>query len=336
MGRSLLGLMALGETTVDFEHAATRIAILGAGLMGAQIGCEYALAGHPVQWLVRERARAEPRVEQALALALRHGLADEAALERARSLMSYEDSEASSNGENAELARPSPELIVESLPEELALKADVLGPLAARHPGAIVASNTSSLSLSALGEAAGVSERIVGTHYWNPPLLMPLVEVLAGGHTPLELRDRVIRLLRAIGKRPVTLEREADGLLWNRLQLAVLRECEWLVEHGVATPETIDEVMRDGLARRWRLTGPFETVGLGGAQTFDAIATNLYPVLSDAKSGDGFAAHVPHDAERLAALRERRDDALAAELRAERGTDVQRVPHAERSVDASN
>ena len=328
--------MDLDETTVDSERAQARVAILGAGLMGAQIGCEYALGGHSVQWLVRERARAEPRVEQALALALRHGLASEEALERAHALMSYagEDGFVGGNSEGSQPAAPSPELIVESLPEELSLKAAVLGPLAARHPHAIVASNTSSISLSALGEAASVGERIVGTHYWNPPLLMPLVEVLAGDHTPQRLRDRVVGLLRAIGKRPVVLEREADGLLWNRLQLAVLRECEWLVEHGVATPETIDEVMRDGLARRWRLTGPFETVGLGGAQTFDAIAANLYPVLSDAKSSDGFAPRVPRGGERLAALRERRDNALAAELRAERGAAASRVLPAERSAGA--
>ncbi len=284
--------------------------IVGAGLMGAQIGCEYALAGCTVWWIVRECARAEQRVEQALALALQHGLADEPAVSHARASMSWDEPTAD-DGEQ-------PELIVESLPEDLALKAAVLGPLVARHPDAIVASNTSSISLSALGEAAGASERIVGTHYWNPPLLMPLVEVLAGERTPLALRDRVVELLRTIGKRPVVLGAEADGLLWNRLQLAVLRECEWLVEHGVATPETIDEVMRDGLARRWRLTGPFETVGLGGAQTFDAIAENLYPVLSDAKTGSGFAGHVPSDPDELNALRERRDEALAAELRAER------------------
>ena len=132
----------------------------------------------------------------------------------------------------------------------------------------------------------------MGTHYWNPPLLMPLVETIAGPHTPRELLDAVLGLLRAIGKRPIVLEREATGLLWNRLQLAVLRECEWLVEHGVATPQTIDEVMRDGLARRWRLTGPFETVGLGGAKTFDAIAANLFPLLSSATAGRGFGRHV--------------------------------------------
>jgi 3-hydroxybutyryl-CoA dehydrogenase len=290
-----------------------RVAIVGAGLMGAQIGCEYALAGCAVQWIVRDRARAEQRVEQALALVSQHGLADEPTVSRAHVSMSWGNVETDDYD-----ALDEPELIVESLPEELTLKAEVLGPLAARHPGAIVASNTSSISLGALGEAAGVAKRIVGTHYWNPPLLMPLVEVVAGKRTPLALRERVEALLRAIGKRPVVLDHEVDGLLWNRLQLAVLRESLWLVEHGVATPETIDEVMRDGLARRWRLTGPFETVGLGGAQTFDAIAANLFPVLSDAKSASGFASHVPSDRDRLAALRERRDRALAADLRGER------------------
>jgi 3-hydroxybutyryl-CoA dehydrogenase len=306
--------MDLDEMTRGSDREPARVAILGAGLMGAQIGCEYALGGCRVSFVVRERARAERRVEQALALALAHELADEAALARARTLIGYDGS---AGGSLASDAR-SPELIVESLPEDLSLKADALGALAARFPRATVASNTSSISISALGDAAGVSERIVGTHYWNPPLLMPLVETIAGRHTPRELLVDVLELLRAIGKRPVVLEREATGLLWNRLQLAVLRECEWLVEHGVATPAAIDEVMRDGLARRWRLTGPFETVGLGGAQTFDAIAANLYPVLSSATSGGGFDAHVPHDPAVLAKLRERRDAELAAELHRER------------------
>jgi 3-hydroxybutyryl-CoA dehydrogenase len=283
------------------------VAIVGAGLMGSQIGCEYALGGCHVTWVVRDRARSERRVEQALAVARDHALADEPALARARASMSYGESDAR-----------SPQLIVESLPEDLSLKADLLGELAARYPQATIASNTSSLSISALGEAAGVGERIVGTHYWNPPLLMPLVETIAGPHTPRELLVAVLELLRAIGKRPIVLEREATGLLWNRLQLAVLRECEWLVEHGVATPQTIDEVMRDGLARRWRLTGPFETVGLGGAKTFDAIAANLFPLLSSATAGGGFERHVPSDPAVLARLRERRDEALAAELRSER------------------
>jgi 3-hydroxybutyryl-CoA dehydrogenase len=284
----------------------TRVAGVGAGLMGSQIGCEYALAGCEVVWIVRDRAAAQARIDAALALAVHHGLADAGAVELAKGRMRF-------GGEQDAI-----EVIVESLPEDLALKAAVLAPLAAAHPDAVLATNTSSISISALGEAAGAAERIVGTHYWNPPLLMPLVEVVAGERTPAALRDRLAELLRAIGKRPVLLEREAPGLLWNRLQLAVLRECLWLVEHGIASPATIDEVMRDGLARRWRLTGPFETVGLGGAQTFDAIAANLFPVLSDATASSGFVPHVPSDPQLLAELRDRRDEALAAELRAER------------------
>jgi 3-hydroxybutyryl-CoA dehydrogenase len=306
----------------------TRIALVGAGLMGSQIGCEYALAGCEVVWVVRDRAAAQARIDRALALVRHHGLADAASVDLARGLMRFggeqgSGGEPSPGGEPSVGGRPNaaedaPDVIVESLPEDLALKADVLRPLLAARPDAVLATNTSSIAISALGEAAGAAERIVGTHYWNPPLLMPLVEVVAGERTPVALRDRLAELLRTIGKRPVLLEREVPGLLWNRLQSAMLRECLWLVEHGVATPETIDEVMRDGLARRWRLTGPFETVGLGGAQTFDAIAANLFPLLSDATGTSGFEPHVPHDPRLLAELRERRDEALAATLRHER------------------
>jgi 3-hydroxybutyryl-CoA dehydrogenase len=305
----------------------TRVALVGAGLMGSQIGCEYALAGCTVDWIVRDRAAAGERVEQALALVLRHGLADEDAVEAARARMSFASVEQASS-DRAPV--PEPDLIVESLPENLELKAQVLGELCARHPDAVLASNTSSISIERLGEVAGVPERILGTHYWNPPLLMPLVELVAGERTPTQALERVAQLLRQAGKRPVILDHEVPGLLWNRLQLALLRECLWLVENGVAAPETIDEVMRDGLARRWRLTGPFETVGLGGAGTFDAIAENLFPVLSDASAGSGFAAHVPTDPELLSGLRERRDSALAAELRAERQHDRPAEPRAER------
>ena len=287
-----------------------RVAVVGAGLMGAQIGCEYALGGHAVLWIVRDRAAAAARVERALSLALEHRLAAAPDVAAARERMLYREGPVGSEGELG--------VIVESLPESLELKAEVLGELCARHPEAILATNTSSIAITALGEATGAAERIVGTHYWNPPLLMPLVEVVGGERTPVDLRERVAGLLRGIGKRPVILEHEVPGLLWNRLQMAVLRESLWLVQQGVATPEAIDEVMRDGLARRWRLTGPFETVGLGGAPTFDAIAENLFPVLCDAKAGSGFAAHVPTDPRLLAALRARRDEALAAELRAER------------------
>jgi 3-hydroxybutyryl-CoA dehydrogenase len=297
------------ELAAQLSGSDRRVAVVGAGMMGSQIGCEYALGGWQVTWVARDARRARARVEQALALAVRHGVSDAAGADGARARMHFGSGGAGARG---------PGLIVESLPEDIELKAAVLGPLCAAHPSAVIASNTSSLSISALGEALGAQGRMLGTHYWNPPLLMALVEVVGASGTPAGTVEAVAAVLRELGKRPVVLAREVPGLLWNRLQLAVLRECLWLVREGICTPAAIDEVMRDGLARRWRLTGPFETVGLGGAATFDAIASNLFPRLSSADAGDGFAAHVPDDAELLDRLRERRDAGLAAELRGER------------------
>jgi 3-hydroxybutyryl-CoA dehydrogenase len=257
------------------------VVVVGAGRMGSQIGTEYARAGHRVTFLVRSRGRAgaAPAVESA----------DEIAT--------------------------APELVVESLPEDLELKASVVRPLLARWPEAIFATNTSSLEIGALGAAAGAPERTIGTHYWNPPLLMPLVEVIAGPETAPAVVERVVALLEAIGKRPIRVRRDVPGFIWNRLQFALLREALWLLDAGVASAEDIDEVVRDGLARRLRLTGPFETAELGGLETFAQVAENLFPVLSNATDAPRLREWTPRDEAELAALARRRDAALARELR---------------------
>jgi 3-hydroxybutyryl-CoA dehydrogenase len=285
------------------------VAVLGTGLMGAQIACEYALGGWSLVCVSRRPEAAEARLREALKLVERERLAPDSACAAAATRVRFATP-------GADVGRC--ELIVESLPEDLDLKAEVLGALAADQTEALVATNTSSISISTLGDAAGVSGRIVGTHYWNPPLLMPLVEIVAGEGTPSERLDEITAVLTELGKRPIRLDREVPGLLWNRLQAAVLRECLWLVEEGAAPPQVLDEVMRDGLARRWRLTGPFETVGLGGAQVFDAIADNVFPSLSDAQSGTGFSPHVPTDPDQLETLRRARDEELARLIREER------------------
>lgn len=284
----------------------TAVAVLGAGLMGAQIGCEYALGGHSVVFVTRDPARGRERVTEALELVTRYGLADLAAVRAATRRIAYRDA--------CEGDEPV-ELVVESLPEDREVKAGVLRTAAAWRPDATIATNSSSIPASELGVLAGVEDRIVTAHYWNPPLLMPLVEVLGGPDTATRRTRQVVEVLTGLGKRVVLLGAESPGLLWNRLQLALLREALWVVEQGVATPEQVDEVMRDGLARRWRLTGPFETVALGGASLFDAIASNLFPQLSAAEEPSGFGPHVGTDVEALAELRRHRDEALARELR---------------------
>ena len=147
---------------------------------------------------------------------------------------------------------------------------------------------------------------------------MPLVEVVRGEGTAQEHVSAVSRTLRSIGKRPVEVERDVPGFVWNRLQFALLRECVWLRQNDVATSEQIDEIVRDGLARRWRVIGPLATAALGGPATFDAIAQRLFPVLSNAVLPPDFASQITQSREELESLRVARDAALIAELRAER------------------
>ena len=98
--------------------------------------------------------------------------------------------------------------------------------------------------------ACGAPERTVGTHYWNPPLLMPLVEIISGAHSTPEAVELARGAVASSGKRPVLVQRDVPGFIWNRLQHALLREARWIVDNGVATPEAVDEVVRFGNARR--------------------------------------------------------------------------------------
>lgn len=285
-----------------------KIVLLGPGLMGAQIACEYAIGGHDVTVLARRPEMASERIERGFATARKHGLISDTEAEEARGRISITGEWTRTEGAD---------IIVESVVEDLAAKREALEPVVARNPGAIVASNTSSIPISAIGEAIGAGERTIGAHYWNPPLLMPMVEVIRGGATTDATVERMKATLRALGKRPVQVDRDVEGFAWNRLQLALLREAVWLVENGVASPRTVDEIVRDGLARRWRYTGPFQTAALGGAATFERVAALLWPALSQATSLQNLRQWLDEEPEVTEPLRERRDRGLAADMRAD-------------------
>jgi 3-hydroxybutyryl-CoA dehydrogenase len=282
------------------------VLVVGAGLMGSQIGCEYSLGGHPTTFLVRDVERSRARVSSAFAVAVEAGLAGNEAAAEAQRKMAFVETVASVD--------EATELVVESVPEDIGVKVAVLGDLARWLPGATIASNTSTIPLTELGAAIDAAEQTVGTHYWNPPLLMPLVEIIAGERTSEETLETVSTRLAALGKEPVHVERDVPGFIWNRLQAALLRESLWLVDEGVATPETVDRVVRSGLARRYRYTGPFETVALGGIDSWTRVAANLFPRLSNAAGAAALGRSLVYDDEALDAARVRRDRGLAREL----------------------
>ena len=285
-----------------------KIILLGPGLMGSQIACEYALGGHEVVVLARRPDVGRERIERGFTTAREHELAtpDQIAAARERLMIAREVDGAD-----------GAQVIVESVVEDLVEKKTALLPVVSRNPDAVVATNTSSIPITAIGAATGAAERTVGVHYWNPPLLMPMVEIIRGDETAAAVVTEMTTTLRALGKRPVLIDRDVKGFAWNRLQLALLREAVWLVDNGVASPATVDEIVRDGLARRWRYTGPFQTAALGGAATFERVANLLWPALSTATSLENLRQWLDESPETTGPLRDRRDRGLAADRRAD-------------------
>lgn len=284
-----------------------RLLVVGAGLMGAQIAVEYALGGWDVSCLVRDEHRTRERIAGALAVAQSAGLADLPTAHRLAAAIALAASPADLRGR--------PELIVESLPEDLECKVGVLGPLARSFPDAAIASNTSSLSITELGARLGAGPRTVGTHYWNPPLLMPPVELVLGEETAPALVAQLRGSLEELGKLVVVVAHDVPGFIWNRLQAALVREATHLVSSGVASARDVDVVVREGLARRLRYCGPFETIALGGVATWQSVMANLFPELSTTSVAPDLEQFVSLTGEPLRALRARRDVGLAGELR---------------------
>jgi 3-hydroxybutyryl-CoA dehydrogenase len=279
-----------------------RVVVIGAGLMGAQIGVEYALGGHEVTLVARNATRARERADTGFGLVHKHRLAREDEIEVAHERLSV----------TTDAAREGWDFVVESAPEDMDLKVELLRPLAEGSPDTILGSNTSSLSVTELGDRIGAPERTLGTHYWNPPLLMPLVEVVPGERTDSTVVERVREVLETLGKRPVVVQ-DVAGFVWNRLQMAVLREALWLVENGIASTDTVDEILTYGLARRWRNVGFFRAIALGGVDTWQRSARNLVPEIS-ASSEIGDLRRWVHENGELAAIAERRDQGLAEDL----------------------
>lgn len=147
----------------------------------------------------------------------------------------------------------------------------------------VLTSNTSGLSITAIGEAVKKPERFAGMHWVNPPHIIPLVEVIAGDKTAEETLTIVKEVAESIHKKPVLVKKDVNGFILNRLQFSVLREALHIVENGIASAEDVDNVMKYGLGMRYAAIGPFETVDLGGLDTFYKVGSYLFRELSDQK-----------------------------------------------------
>ena len=253
-----------------------QITVIGAGLMGHGIAQEFACAGyhvfmHDVTDEHLEIARVQ--IERNLTTLAENSVISEENI--APTLQRIQTATALSTvAENADF-------VVEAVTENLALKQQIFEELDAICPShTILASNTTALMPSQIGLNVKRKDRILNTHYFNPPYLIPLVELIRSPDTSDETVAVTFDLLTVIGKTPAIIEKEALGFVGPRLQAALIREAFAIVEQGIASAETVDLVVRNSFGRRLSVAGPFEVFELAGWDLVLAAFEELYKDLN--------------------------------------------------------
>lgn len=286
--------------------ALERIAVIGGGLMGAGIAQVFASRGYPVR--VHEPAAAvRGTVLSRIAESLE--LLGEPALPEERVLVT------SSLGEAVESA----EVVFEAAPERLELKRSIFVELERLAPAdCTLASNTSVIPIRDIAADVRDGGRVIGTHWWNPPYLVPLVEVVGSVRSDPERVTAMLGLLERVGKKPVRVCKDVPGFVGNRLQHALWREAQALVSEGVCDAETVDTVVKNSFGLRLAVLGPIENADLVGLDLALDIHRTVIPGLSNEpgpspmltalvaagklgfKTGEGFRCWTP---EQMAATR---------------------------------
>jgi 3-hydroxybutyryl-CoA dehydrogenase len=283
-----------------------RIGVLGAGLMGHGIAQVFGLAGHEVS-IYDPVAASLDQVRTRIAANLRDLGDDESAATRVHPC--------------ADLAQAvrDVDFVVEAAPENLELKRKLFRETEDHvRPDTILASNTSVIPITAIMQDLRDRSRALGTHWWNPPFLVPLVEVIGTQWTSPAAIDLTMRLHAAAGKKPAHVKKDVPGFIGNRLQHALWREAVALVEQGICDAETVDTVIKAAFGRRLAVLGPLENADLVGTDLTLAIHKTVLPAIDSRpapspylerlvaegklgfKSGEGFRKWSP---EQQAALR---------------------------------
>lgn len=286
--------------------AKARIAVVGAGLMGHGIAQVFALAGHDVA-ITDALAKNLETVKSRIAANLRDLGDDEGAVSRV-----------TPRADLAESVRDA-DYVVEAVLEDLPLKQKLFAEIE-RHVRAdtILASNTSVIPITSIMQGLNKRERALGTHWWNPPFLVPLVEVIETQWTSPQVVAWTMQLHEAAGKKPAHVKKDVPGFIGNRLQHALWREAIALVEQGICDAATVDAVIKASFGRRLAVLGPLENADLVGTDLTLAIHNTvlaaidsrpasspyLQKLVADGrlgfKSGEGFRKWSP---EEQAALR---------------------------------
>ncbi|MCB2226778.1 MAG: 3-hydroxyacyl-CoA dehydrogenase family protein [Desulfarculaceae bacterium] len=294
-------------------------AVVGAGTMGHGIAQDLALSGYRVRVWDENPASLE---------ALKERVADSLKVFIELELVSPEKAEAClenlTPAASLEQACGEAEVIIEAVFENLALKQELFARLEKLAPAeCLLVSNTSALRISEVAAQMAQPSRLVGLHFWNPPQVVPCVEVIKGEQTSPEVFEAAAELVERLGKVPVRVNKDIPGFLGNRMQHALQREAMSLVESGVASAEDVDRVVKYGFGLRLAFMGPLERADLGGLDVTLNVQSYLVPRLDNRtepsqllqdmvargelglKSGQGYYAWSPEKAKAAVAKRDR-------------------------------
>ncbi len=319
--------MVEGETTVANIAGFQRAVVLGTGQMGPGIAMILAHGGLETILVSRTASGAAAGLQRArdvLAFWRQHELTTDAAVRDTLARLTATSDRSS--------ALHDADLVVESVVEDLALKQQLFQELEQQAPAkALLTTNTSGLRITDVAATMRTPERAYTTHFWNPPHLVPLVEIIIGERSDPAGAQRLRQVLAACGKRPVVGLKDVPGQLGNRLQHALIREALYMLEEGIATAEDIETSLQAGPGLRWPVYGPFEHNDMVGIPLTRAVQASVIPSLArnvepaalltqmivqgtlGVASGQGHYAWTP---ERAAEVRARRDAFLVERLRA--------------------
>ncbi len=239
-------------------EAVKNIACIGAGPIGGGWTAHYLARGYNVTTYLHDVSEIDGLnrlLETAWISLTEMGLAPDASMDNLKWTTSLEEAVANA------------EFIQESIPEVLELKQHLyqkLGEIVA--PNVVIASSTSGLSMTDIQANCSTPERTVVAHPFNPPYLLPLVEMIGGEKTSRETVDWTERFYKVAGKAPLVMKKEVPGFIATRLQEAIWREALHMVANGEATVEQIDQAVVNGPGPRWALMGPCEIFHVGGGE----------------------------------------------------------------------
>jgi 3-hydroxybutyryl-CoA dehydrogenase len=259
--------------------AGEKIAVVGSGLMGRGIGQVFATAGFSVSLIDLN--------QQVLDSALQQISNSLDTMEKSGLLNEPKGTIYSRIATTPDITRGVSEasFVVEAVFENVEAKKDVFRRVeAGTVDSTIIATNTTAIPIATLAGVTAHPERVIGTHFWNPPHLVPAVEVIRGEKTSSGAVEETISLLKKAGKKPAIINRDVPGQIGIRILYAMIREATWLVENQIASPEDIDNIVKEALGTRLEVLGPLELADLSGIDLVENVANILYKSLDSSKS----------------------------------------------------